>query len=259
MHALVLTLLLLAHGAAPAAPSPRDAALASFRKKDYARACPLFAEAARAEPENGAIWADLGLCELRRGRKAASVRASLRAVVHGDERTRSNAYFNLGLAGVALPFPARGRCTIWQAPEALTCPQRVEACHLDGPGHGHKGLGSTSYAALARCGEGCPRSSVPVALPPDAPFLTFDDPGSFEKSAFLLLYDDVVQTAVADFEDDEGNTTTMYGTGLSIVTECSVIVLDPCRGRAGLSCTRSEEGANGPPERFGLEQAFRIP
>jgi hypothetical protein len=48
------------------------------------------------------LWADLGLCELKRGRRQPSVHASLLAVRWGDEKVRKNAYFNLHKA-FALP------------------------------------------------------------------------------------------------------------------------------------------------------------
>jgi hypothetical protein len=261
VHALILAMLSLALGVPAAAQSPRDAALAAFRRKDYARACPLFAEVVRAEPENGAAWADLGVCELKRGRKAESVRASLRAVVHGDDRTRTNAYFNLGLAGVALPFPVPGRCTVWRAPEELNCPQRVEACHVMGPGSGYKALGQNSYATLARCAAGCPRPSVPPELPYGADVPTFYDvTGRSDWTAVLVHQEDVQETFV-EMEQEDGSTWRMPGAGPTIATACSVVVLDPCRGRAGLFCTRSEELEQGARRvgRTGHEQRFRVP
>jgi len=262
VHVFALALLALV-GAPPAADSPQAAALAAFKRKDYARACPLFAEAARAQPENGAVWADLGLCELKRGRKAESVRASLRAVLKG--RTRTNAYFNLGQAGVALPFPPPGRCTAWKAPDELGCPQRVEACHVSLQGFGYKGQGRNSFALLGRCGEGCPRPSVPEnpTLPlKDVPMLAaLDDFTGRSDWPALLLYDDDVQEAFGEIENEDGTTTQIHGTGGTIATDCSVVVLDACRGRAGLFCTRTEELPHGGTrvERAGHEHRFRVP
>jgi hypothetical protein len=108
--------------------------LALYKQSKFAAACPLLAEAAAAAPENGAIWADLGLCELKRGDKAASVHASLLAARFGEERVRKNAYFNLYLAGYELGVD--GECGALVAPAELACSAPTFACTGDWTAHG---------------------------------------------------------------------------------------------------------------------------
>lgn len=100
-----------------------------YRAGNYSQACPLFEEVTRARPEDGAAWADLGLCELRRGRREASIEASLRAVRHGDERARASAYHNLSLARHHIEVPsAAGSCLELEAPAGLACTRRARLC-----------------------------------------------------------------------------------------------------------------------------------
>jgi Flp pilus assembly protein TadD len=76
-------------------------------KGEFDKACPLFAQVTQRQPRNGAAWADLSLCELRRGRKDEALAASWRAVRLGDEKARRHAYFNLAQLGVRLPLPSQ--------------------------------------------------------------------------------------------------------------------------------------------------------
>lgn len=76
-----------------------------YDAKDYAGACALFREAAAATPTDGAVQADLGVCELHVGHRVASIAASRRAVQLGDIEVRLAAYTNLHLAGVRLVYP----------------------------------------------------------------------------------------------------------------------------------------------------------
>jgi hypothetical protein len=105
-------------------------ALALFKKKEFDAACPLFESAARAQPRNGAIWGDLGLCEVKRGTgesMAASVHASRLAIRFGDERVRKAAYYNLGLASERESLASDG-CTVLSAPPEAECSQTAVAC-----------------------------------------------------------------------------------------------------------------------------------
>ncbi|WP_342375397.1 hypothetical protein NVS55_29445 [Myxococcus stipitatus] len=128
---MALSLLFAASALAQPAGSDWEAGLSLYRAKDYARACPLLRKAAEAAGPQGEPWADLGLCELKRGRKAESIRASQLAVRHGDEKTRKAAYFNLGLAGVSLaPKDVKNSraCVPLTLPNELECKQRFVVC-----------------------------------------------------------------------------------------------------------------------------------
>jgi len=105
-------------------------ALALYKKKQYEAACPLFASVAQSQPKNGAVWGDLGLCELKRGTSeslAASLHASRLAVRFGDERVRIAAYHNLGLAAVKASLPDEG-CTRISAPSEAACTKTAAVC-----------------------------------------------------------------------------------------------------------------------------------
>lgn len=102
-------------------------ALALYKKKQYDAACPLLARVAAAQPKNGAVWGDLGLCELKRGELGESVHASRLAVRFGDERVRKSAYFNLGLASEKESLPAEG-CALISAPSEAACARPVAVC-----------------------------------------------------------------------------------------------------------------------------------
>jgi hypothetical protein len=105
-------------------------ALALYKKKQYEAACPLFASVAQSQPKNGAVWGDLGLCELKRNTPeslAASVHASRLAVRFGDERVRKAAYYNLGLAEVKESLPDEG-CTMISAPSEAACTKTAAVC-----------------------------------------------------------------------------------------------------------------------------------
>lgn len=105
-------------------------ALTLYKKKQYDAACLLFASVAQAQPKNGAVWGDLGLCELKRGTpetRAASIRASRLAVHFGDERVRNSAYYNLGLAGVKESL-SDDACATIAAPAEAQCSRPSVVC-----------------------------------------------------------------------------------------------------------------------------------
>jgi hypothetical protein len=133
--------------------------LALYKQSKFAAACPLLTEAAAIAAENGAIWADLGLCELKRGDRAASIHASLLAARFGDERVRKNAYFNLHLAGYeAGVHPAPGALA---EPAELACSMPAFACTGDWTAYGSRSGTSGTVAifdtneedARARCDD----------------------------------------------------------------------------------------------------------
>ena len=110
-------------------------ALTLYKKKQYDAACPLFASVAQSQPKNGAVWADLGVCELKRGALDASIHASRLAVRFGDERVRKSAYYNLGLAGATEILPDDA-CTTISAPADTACVQSAVVCTKSWSGSG---------------------------------------------------------------------------------------------------------------------------
>jgi|GEM_PF-2373087 len=110
-------------------------ALTLYKKKQYDAACPLFASVAQSQPKNGAVWGDLGVCELKRGVLDASIHASRLAVRFGDERVRKSAYYNLVLAGATERLPDDACATI-SAPSEAACVQSAAVCTKSWSGSG---------------------------------------------------------------------------------------------------------------------------
>jgi hypothetical protein len=102
-------------------------ALSLYKRKKLDLACPLFESAAKAKRNNGAIWGDLGLCELKRGRIPESVHASYLAIRFGSEGVRKAAHFNLHLTSISTgrrwpsQFPQR-RATPFRARPSSNAP-----------------------------------------------------------------------------------------------------------------------------------------
>ncbi|ADO69130.1 tetratricopeptide repeat protein [Stigmatella aurantiaca] len=161
---LVLVLLVTTPALAQALDSDWKAGLAFYRAKNYARACPLLLKAAEAASTHGAIWADLGLCELKRGKKAESIRASNLAVRYGDEKIRESAYFNLGLVGVNLApqgVVSDGTCVPIEPPKELACAQRITGCGhtIQLPGYTYREE-QRAGLLIVHCDDGtCPAQS----------------------------------------------------------------------------------------------------
>jgi hypothetical protein len=109
------------------------AGLTAFNEKNYAEACPLMEKAASLSPANGALWADLGMCEAAAGHRDQAVSASLRAARYGDRKARDNAYLTLQSLGERASIPAEAselKYTCAWIPERpeLDCGQRLWAC-----------------------------------------------------------------------------------------------------------------------------------
>lgn len=159
---LSLSLLFAASAHAQPAGGDWQEGLSLYRAGDYARACPLLRKVAEAAGTQGEPWADLGLCELKWGRRAESLRALNLAARYGDEKTRKAAYSSLGLAGVNLvPQTARGAlaCAPLTVPNELECKQQFAVCGLD---HGWMGYhffkGRRFELLIFPCREvGCPK------------------------------------------------------------------------------------------------------
>lgn len=151
MHVALIALLL---AAAPDAAALRQQATDAFRAKRYAEACPLFAQASAADPKNGEIFADLGLCWDKAGDKAKAQAADLQAAVLGDATTRLHAYFNLGKLGRSLDpaaAPDAGQadaCRTWTSDVACSPAQTLSACSFETTGGGSGGTGSESGTAI---------------------------------------------------------------------------------------------------------------
>jgi len=110
-------------------------ALSEFKKKNYEAACPLFASAAEAQPKNGAVWGDLGLCYVKLGGAASSIHASRLAAHFGNEAVRKAAYYNLGLAGDRVTLPDGG-CDEVPSSEEAQCKKSLFACTKSWSGSG---------------------------------------------------------------------------------------------------------------------------
>ena len=135
-----LLLLLLLPACEAVAAEPRESlwtrALRLYKQGRHEQACPLFEQVVRKAPGNGTAWADLGLCEARRGRAPEAIRANLEAVRLGNRRTRLNAYFNLDALGVRQPLPRADdahsfswlACGELSLPEPLRCGHPLWAC-----------------------------------------------------------------------------------------------------------------------------------
>lgn len=107
--------------------------LDAFNAQRHEEACPLLAQASELDPENGSLWADLGMCEAARGHREEAVHASLLAVRHGDGRARMRAYRSLDSLAVRASLPAevsdlRYTCAELAPPAELECGARLWAC-----------------------------------------------------------------------------------------------------------------------------------
>jgi hypothetical protein len=159
-----------------------------YRAARYAEACPLFEEVTRARPGDGSAWADLGLCELRRGQREASIRASLRAVREGDERVRASAYHNLSLAGHRVSVPTMsGACVEVDAPTELACARRARLCthHVSDGGNG----GGTDLSGVW----------LTDADNPEGPPRAVDEGSRVDGVAVLLSANMWISTKACDF------------------------------------------------------------
>lgn len=298
------------------------AGLASFRARDYSRACPLLLKAAEAAATNGAIWADLGLCELKRGKKEESIHASNLAVRYGDEKVRRSAYFNLGLAGVNLVpqgVARDGGCVPLEPPRELACTRRVTACghSFAQPGYTYV-EGRSSGLLLLPCGEGsCPTQSPYgghcVGLGDDrcrepsivlaseltlrgvgsTPAWTCEESGAVESRSLecqskkgadektcskkacadAVRWQKQARASRAEWKELEEELESWDSLNeckscaeTTTKTQCTVVSIDPCSGRAGTVCTEesisrdTRMGAIGatPPKRLVQEQSFQV-
>lgn len=145
-----------------------QSALQLYRSGDYDRACPRFEAVTRRRPQDGAAWAELAMCEERRGNGKKARRANMLAVRWGNEQTRKSAYLSLWrmnegvklppLPDAASPKPGaegpRGCLALRPAPE-LECTGEVRACVYGSRGLGARGAGHNLYVKLEPCEGRC--------------------------------------------------------------------------------------------------------
>ena len=217
-------------------------ALVLYKQKNYDAACPLFESAAKAKPKNGAIWGDLGICELRRGRLAASIHASRLAIRFGTGEVREAAYYNLGLASAAVELPSSGCITVLSTPES-GCSKAAFACMASWIQYG-TGMGSDGTALfLGDRYEQVQESAASVDGLYGDPG---DPPDALAFSRNWRCFDWCARHPEYNCVDDcdEGP-----------LRSCSVVFVDACERRAGYVCTEWE-AVDGKKRVFAGELAF---
>lgn len=201
-------------------------ALALYKQKQFDRACPLFEAAATAKKDNGAIWGDLGLCQLKRGETDASVRASLLAVRFGNDKVRLAAYYNLRKAEFAVALPKD--CALLPSTAGLGCEKSVAVCskYWENFGTGQSTNGTALYFA----------DSVEHA----AAFAQEIQPPSYRDSirSGLVLSEDQVCHGWCGGHPEVGCVDTCKEGPL---LACSIVAVDACQQRVGYVCDSMDE------------------
>jgi tetratricopeptide (TPR) repeat protein len=247
-HQRALLLLGLAVLFSGAAASAADSAAADWRKalglykqKQFDEACPLFESAATAKKTNGAIWGDLGLCELKRGEPSASVRASTLAVRFGGEKVRLAAYYNLRAASFAIELPKSG-CALLPSTAGLECKKSIAVCqkHWENFGTGQATNGEAVYFADS---VEQAESLAQEVLPP-----SYRDS---IRSGLVLSEEQQCFSWCARHPEYDCTDTCKEGPLLS----CTLVSLDACHRRAGYVCAESDE-PGGRARRFADEYEF---
>lgn len=199
-----------------AAPDPaalRAQAQAAYDAKQYAKACPLFEKVTRLLPEDGAAWSDLSLCLFRTKKREQGVRAAFQALHFGDEQTRKSTYFNLGkfTSGEASFTSDDSSCQVARMPG---CGQTLWLCHDP-----YSGLFKTSGAN----GSGGSFSNVHVCTRP-----------SSSDEGFASCTEIELGGSSDTFLEDSENRA-----GLFESRSCTLVAVDPCAKRLGLTCEES--------------------
>jgi hypothetical protein len=221
-----------------------------YRSGDYDRACPLFEKETRLRPRDGAAWADLAICEEKRGDREKARHANALAIRWGNERTRKHAYFNLWQMEAALEFPGprdTPRCRALRAAPELECSDEIWSCVYGQIGLGAKGHGSHVYAKLDPCDGRCER---PLLSPDviDSEHLEVEGERTFEGNR-VLLHRSVPGFTCEKLEDGSDIC------GLSRdenEKECDIVSVDPCNRRVGYVCFNGydpDEDGNRTPRR----------
>jgi hypothetical protein len=238
-------------GTSLAAPAFAQSALQLYRSGDYDRACPLFEVETRRRPRDGVAWADLALCEEKRGDRKKARRANMLAVRWGNERTRKNAYFNLWRMKEVVELPARHDaapsgygpegprgCVALRAPPELACTGEVHACVYGTFGLGGRGAGHNTYVKLEPCEGRCELQLRPPETV-DPEHLDVEAARSFEGNRILL------SRSIPEFHCEEFEGGQMCGLVAGEEQECAIVSIDPCSRRAGYVCFDGYEEQSG--------------
>jgi hypothetical protein len=222
----------------PSASEPDSAtlewrkALALYKQKKFDAACPLFESAAKAKQKNGAIWGDLGLCELKRGDVAASIHASNLAARFGDDSVRQAAYYNLGLASASIALPSYHCITVLSTPDsgcskpAFAC---VETWEQYGTGVGQDGNVLYLSDSHEKLQQHVKEMGDLYGDPGDPP-----EGRAFSRNQRCFSWCARHPEYHCTDDCDEGE-----------LLSCSVVFVDACQRRAGYVCTEWES-VNGP-------------
>lgn len=224
-----ITLIGLGSGSARVADNVlREKATNAYQKGQYEIACPLFAELANAAKTNGAYWADLGLCQFRRGQIRASYHASLPAIRYGDATTRKNAAFNLHQAGYEVSVDALVKLHRKQSNEgnvnAAPCLQLFAAAEFECT----KGV-RVCFRDLNMDGSGVYHSSAELLFGQSAP------PGYVEHRTCVPLDESLAYRCVLGRDE-------ICPPPFKAERKCKVIAFDPCRDRLLFACVTSVYG-----------------
>lgn len=239
-----LTALFLILGQDPSPQELRAEATKLYRAKKYAEACPKFEQAAKAVQNDGALWADLGVCLQKLGKTEEAAEANHQAVASGDARTRMNAYFNLVLMGKVARLPEPGQCSSVRA-STYECRAPLSAC-------GYRWERGPASGTGVRIGISEEDAKVTPGVftesPPDEG--RFEDEDSAAPSAPYVrgqnaadaLTSEVVLEPCASCKPAAGCTCT----NKVLETKCQLVLADGCTGRIALYCSTTERGAKKP-------------
>lgn len=234
MHLPLLMSLVVS--AAPPAPAGgdvkalRERATAAYQEKRYAEACPLFEQVTRQAPTDGEAWADLALCRFQLKQQDAAVDAAAKALQYGEKRTRLSTYYNLGKFTRGEYGGARkagGDDSCWPVSPVPGCERSFWRCDNFQRVGGASEDGASGWAVLGWTREQAAQTStVQISFSESTSFRSFGSHDAEENARRAKA----VEEGRAPAPKDTGRT-------------CTVVWLDACAGRAGLSCERYEVDA----------------
>lgn len=222
---MLTPLLPLLLAAAPDAAALRAQAQAAYTAKQYAKACPLFEQVTKLLPEDGSAWADLSLCLFRAKKQDGAVKAALQSLRFGDEQTRKSTYFNLGKFADGKAFSKDDSdCQVAKMP---ACEQTLWLC-----GDPDSGLGK-----FAGGGSSASESWEHLCSRP-----------STREDGFVAC------TEIKEGESHDQYVTEQGSPGLFSSSSCSVVAVDPCAKRLGLTCEEAAGSIDPAGERKTMEK-----
>jgi hypothetical protein len=207
-----------------AALATAPTALELYRAGKLDEACPAFQKMAEEKRNDGAAWADLGLCELKRGHLSEGRAATARALHYGNKKVRAGAAFNW--SRYVKDEPATEGCA-WAEPEpGLECAKRYWACadRESNMGIGRDPANWYTVQLLALGVDEKLMADAGVSLPKETMKLL---DGALPKNGDRLLR--VALTRIV-WENPKG------GAGEESRHECTLVLFDPCGFRAWISC-----------------------